>query len=404
MVSIHTETGRLRLVLMHRPGLEIDRVLPRERERLLFDDILFLEEARSEFDRLVAIIRKTGAEVLLFEELLDTLPQGNFEPEFSAMRIRDTITGEVGDPLPNLMFHRDLGAVIGKKICFTAMAEPARFLESQLVRSLLSTHPRFAKLEVIYDALARDIRQQDVDGRYPGLEGGDILCPRTDVLMVGDSIRSDRRHIDALAEAVLHDQKSDIRSVIIVNMPRARSYMHLDTIFTMISESEVLVHAPLILSNTNESTGNNTCFATRLSMSTSGEIVESPPMQVLEMLSSIGLELTPVICGGNDPISQHREQWTDGANAFCLAPGMIVLYRRNQATANALIDAGYEVMMDETFLSLSDDSVESLIASSKKIVILFAGNELSRARGGPRCLTLPLERERLAVRPQSHTS
>jgi len=383
---------------MHRPGLEIERVLPSQRERLLFDDILFLPAARAEFDRLVAIIKKIDAEVLLFEDLatdgvmfndekMNTGFKDSEDSPRSKAQLMDMITGNGTDPLPNLMFHRDLGISVGSTFCFTAMSEQARVKESELLRWLVLHHPVFDSTEVIYDAQAFGDLQRGQTGRN-GLEGGDVLCLRPDLLMVGDSIRSSRAQIDAFAKAVLEDRSSQIESVVVVKMPRARSYMHLDTIFTMISPSEALVHKPLILDE-----GSDRCSATTLSLSSSNELTESTAVPVLKALRSLGLDLDYIICGGDNLNAQHREQWTDGANAFCLAPGIIVLYRRNQETAKSLEAAGYEILIDDDFLGLSAEEIESAIAARKKIVVLFSGNELSRARGGPRCLTLPLKRD-----------
>ena len=161
--------------------------------------------------------------------------------------------------------------------------------------------------------------------------------------------------------------------------------MHLDTVFTMISENECLVYGPMILPDGAEEADVYECDLTKR------EITWTTEKDLLSALKAQKLDLKPLRCGGDDPIAERREQWTDGANAFALAPGVVLMYDRNEATAAELGRAGYSVV-DEADLLLGREELE-LWKPGKKYVILLAAHELSRARGGPRCMTMPLVRE-----------
>jgi arginine deiminase len=168
-----------------------------------------------------------------------------------------------------------------------------------------------------------------------------------------------------------------------VLMPKKRSAMHLDTIFTRISEDECLVYPPYFLEGSRELLN-----VTRIDLR-HPELRMSTQPSLLRSLRAVGIDLQPISCGGDDPIMQQREQWTDGANAFCLAPGVITSYGRNIATAVALDRAGYRVVSAAEVLG---EAGPNLLDGRKYLIQIEAG-ELSRARGGPRCMTMPLSRE-----------
>jgi arginine deiminase len=162
--------------------------------------------------------------------------------------------------------------------------------------------------------------------------------------------------------------------------------MHLDTVFTMISRDECLIYAPMILPDGAEEADVYQCDLTRRGITWTAE------RDLLSGLREEGLDLRPVRCGGTDPISEQREQWTDGANAFALAPGVLLMYDRNERTAEELAKAGYEVV-NEADLLLGRRELD--LRRPKKYAISLAAHELSRARGGPRCMAMPLVREEL---------
>jgi arginine deiminase len=202
---------------------------------------------------------------------------------------------------------------------------------------------------------------------------------------VGCSERTQADAIHLLAESLRAHRAGDEDSfdhLLMVLMPKKRSAMHLDTIFTRTSEDECLVFPPYFLEQSRELL-NVTSIDLR-----HPELRMSTAPSLLRALRAVGIDLKPIFCGGSDYIMQQREQWTDGANAFCLAPGVITSYGRNIATAEALDQAGYRVL---TAREVLDDPSFDLLDGHKYLVQIQAG-ELSRARGGPRCMTMPLSR------------
>ncbi|HYX21997.1 MAG TPA: arginine deiminase family protein, partial [Thermoanaerobaculia bacterium] len=221
----------------------------------------------------------------------------------------------------------------------------------------------------------------------PTLEGGDVLVLREDLLAIGYSERTEKTTIERLAES-FKKLKSPIKRLLVVAIPPERSFMHLDTVFTMISQDECLVYGPMILPDGAEEADVYECDLTKR------EITWTTEKDLLSALKAQKLDLRPIRCGGQDPIAERREQWTDGANAFALAPGVVLMYDRNEATAAELARCGYTVV-DEADLLMGREELE-LWKPARKYVIQLAAHELSRARGGPRCMTMPLVREDVA--------
>lgn len=432
-VHIESEIGPLEQVLVHRPGLEIERMTQHELEGLLFDDILSPTDAALEHDLMTDIIRGQGAEVLYVEDLLTEALH-----EAPARDVRDlvdavcTLAGarelhemladwapdrlaralvsgvlwpEVTDappslarmrasfydpshlalrPQPNLMFMRDPCMSVYDRVVVGSMATAARAREPYLVE--------FAIHWATEAASAGYLRVGDLDmaPNLRCLEGGDLLVVSPRFLLVGCSERTRAQAIEEFAHAGLFDAFPDLERIYAVLMPEARSVMHLDTILTQIDQRTFLGYRPLLCGE--------------------GE-TEAMPVAVLERRSEPRLldghtiidvlkgelgdiELVP--CGGDDRIRQDREQWTDGANAFCLAPGKILLYSRNVGTVEALKERGYAAVLlnvaqpPELRAQLIREGFEQ-----ERCVFCFSGSELSRARGGGRCLTMPLSRRSL---------
>lgn len=426
-LSIRSEVGRLRSVVTHLPGREVELMVPAMMEELLFDDILFAERAREEHRRLQRILALVADEVLTFEGLLaETLADGEARAVIESdlgrqlgldREVRDILGAEDAEglarrliegtlrpgvtqvprqasdlynlpPAPNLMFMRDPAVVIGGRIALASMATRARLREPLLLKAVLQHHPRFADQgALLLDHFEPDFSSRSTARPRPSIEGGDVIVAREDVLLVGASIRTNRHTIDALALA-LKAADSAIRTILIVELPQTRSYMHLDTVFTIISEHECLVYAPVILEGGVEEAA---VYQVHLDHDDLHFHRAGP---LLPTLAALGMELEPIICGGaNKPVAQQREQWTDGANAFAMAPGVILLYERNIKTADALDSAGYR-LVNESDLLLGRDELD--LSGGKRSAILLRDYELSRARGGPRCLTMPLLRDALA--------
>jgi len=425
-LSVFSETGRLRQVVVHHPGPEVDLMVPAMMEKLLFDDILYGDEARCEHEQFRAVLRRVAEEVLdvqdLFAEALaeeavqfafidDLRRLVNLDLDscrlLEAMSAREVARSVIGGvpwddrpghthwqnefdyrlrPIPNLLFMRDPASVIGDGYSVNSMATWAREREPLILSYIFKHHPRLrhhTDHDKWFDQVTPLVRGEI---RAPvSLEGGDILVLSPKVLAVGCSERSSADAIQLLAESLRAHRAEDTHSfdhLLMVLMPKKRSAMHLDTIFTRTSEGECLVYPPYFLEGSRELL-NVTAIDLR-----HRELRMNTRPSLLNVLRELGVDLQPICCGGNDFILQQREQWTDGANAFCLAPGVITSYGRNVATAEALDRAGYRVLGARQLL---DDPGLDLLDGKKYLIQLEAG-ELSRARGGPRCMTMPLAR------------
>lgn len=421
-LRVESEIGKLRRVLVHRPGREIDWMVPSMMERLLFDDILYGEEAREEHDAFSGVLRAAGvetidpqpllAEVLASEEargrLLDRLERSTaLAPDLRA-RLQDLepnalattlVTGirrqeERPDwrmrsfydlpPIPNWFFQRDPQVVFGDHVLVSSMATSARRREPLLSQIVFEDH------EMLRGA-AGTVRfhlEEGIDeARFPWLEGGDLLVPSPRVLLIGLSERTNTRGVEALAR-YLRSKETSFEAIILVELPRKRSYMHLDTVFTFIDHGLCLAYMPVIARG-----GSEAGHVYELDLGADDLAYKIRP-DLQTALAERGLPIELVPCGGGDSIiDQQREQWTDGANAFAIEPGVIVLYRRNRRTVEELERRGFRVIGEEDVL----EGGAGVVGHGPTVVTLL-GNELSRARGGPRCMTMPLERDALAPR------
>ncbi len=422
-LAIDSEIGRLKTVLVHEPGREIDRMVPSMMQDLLFDDILFGARAREEHRRFRQILKFVADEVLeardlLEEVLLDADARNMVLSELAGLlswppallvalndlpadrltaglvegieRPRPEITGSLDSlyllpPVPNWFFQRDPSVVLGSRVIRSAMATRARWREPLLSGAIFAFHPRFGRRTDAFwfREFAAEERSLSLARMRPTLEGGDVLVLSAETLVIGYSERTEKITIERLAEA-LREEGSDVKRIVVVAIPPQRATMHLDTIFTRLSESECLCHGPMILPGGAEEvdvyeadlTGRDVSWTTK--------------PDLLSALRAHGIELEPISCGGADPIDQQREQWTDGANLFALAPGLVLGYDRNIRTADELARHGYRILSDDDLL-LGRETLER--KRPAKQAILMSAPELSRARGGPRCMTMPLERE-----------
>jgi arginine deiminase len=436
-MSIHvdSEIGRLRRVLIHRPGDEIVRMTQHDLSRMLFDDILSPTETQREHDVMVDIMRAAGAEVLAFDALLSSaitaapsaevealveaaceragaagiweelstwpsrrlahaLVAGAYWDEFvssgtSLVRLRDELDGPrpmALRPVPNLMFMRDPCVALFDRVLVGRMATGARAREPLLVAFALRWAPlASAPLEFAEDDVARD-------AAFRSLEGGDVLVLSPRTLMIGCSERTTPQTIERLANEALFVDHPELSSIYVVMMPHMRSVMHLDTILTQIDRRLFLGHAPLIAG-----AGNRPPLAVfQLQRDRPPKCLTSAT--VLDVLrQEFGPDATLVPCGGNDPLFQEREQWTDGANAVAIAPGCILLYARNTHTIATLAEHGFvQSMLSVVVPPEQRDAIVHEGLKRPRTVFTFTGSELSRARGGGRCLTMPLERESIA--------
>ncbi len=421
MVHVTSEIGRLRRVLVHEPGPEVDRMVPPMMEELLFDDILFGERAREEHGRFRRLLQLLGIEVVEARTLLEQTLQNPeartwlwtmLKPEFPldlravpeeidpSEAVTAVVEGllhseahqgvEVEDlfriaPLPNWCFQRDPQVILGNGVIFSAMATTARWREGMLARCIFRFHPDLADVPTLADPLRPECDTTHFLGLHrPRLEGGDVLVLSPDVVAVGVSERSNTQAIDVLTRA-LAGLENGPRYLMAVDLPHRRAYMHLDTVFTPADHDAALVYPPVITGS-----GSEAAQTYEIDLhADSPEPVERGAL--LPALAARGVDLEPIACGGASPLAQQREQWTDGANTLALAPGVITLYDRNVATAEELSRHGFrivnakDVLLGRQEVSLDDPG---------RVCLLLESHEISRARGGPHCLSHPLIRDK----------
>lgn len=405
-ICVKSEIGALKKVLLHRPGKELEHLVPEELERLLFDDIPFLTLAQQEHDTFAAILRKQGAEVVYLEDLMaETLradpglreifvgqfvreggpfAQNHAEELFAMlMAIRDerelvlkTMSGVtteemrdglragpltrltrerrqfVLDPIPNLYFTRDPFASIGCGVSLHRMYSVTRCRETIYGDFILRFHPDYAGQVPFY-----------YDRSDPfHIEGGDILNLREDTLAIGLSQRTSPEGIELLARRLFRDARCPVRRILVLDIPNMRAFMHLDTVFTQVDRDTFTIHPDIL--------GSLRLYELRRrGTDMRAEELRAPFERVLR--DALELErVTLIRCGGKDNIASAREQWNDGSNTLCVAPGKVVVYNRNYVTNEILRSHGLEVFE-------------------------MPSSELARGRGGPRCMSMPLVREAL---------
>lgn len=405
-LKVSSETGVLKHVIVHTPGREVSLVNPDVKNKLLFDDIIYEADARIEHEDMLSIFKVVVGEQGVFQ--ITKLIQDVFASESARMHFVSLLMQELQAenlraiekrllmldadqllefavlgrtsgmpdftllPSPNLLFTRDLAAVINDGIILSRAAKKARIRESLLMDTLVEFHPLFESVR------SKAFRMQG----YESIEGGDILIPDEKLVLIGMSERTSFSGIMKAAGAILD---WGVENVLIVDIPKQRSSMHLDTIFTFSSDDECIVFPPSITGRRDNvvclSRDNDHRFRTRLMTSLKDALEEL-----------LDRPFTFIKCGGNDPDSQLREQWTDGANVFALAPGVIVGYERNVHTFDTLASNGYEIMDQYDFVN-NYKQTPFEADPDLKIAISFIGNELCRGRGGARCMTQPISRK-----------
>lgn len=414
-VRVTSETAPLAHVIVHTPGDEMALVSPASAEGLLFDDILFLDGAREEhatFARVVeAVVADDGlppvlqlsgllrdafvsedARTAYVETLIERVPERNYaayRDDLVALGADGlhhfALTGQApfgiaAHPLPNLLFTRDLSAVVGEHVILSHAATAARRPEGAIVQTIFEHHPLFAG--------ARDrLIRLDPDVSF---EGGDLLVVSETVVMIGQSERTSLGGVMEVAQKLIAE--TAVEHVLMVNLPKERYCMHLDTVFTFADEATCVVFPPII-----EQASHQVFHLSANDETAEREAAGAPPSFRMRVLPDVrtaleeltGRRFTFIPCGGDDPIVQRREQWTDGANLFALRAGLVVGYDRNHRTFEAMRQHGFHVVDADHFLDFYGGTA---VPEGDRIAIKLTGHELSRGRGGPRCMTMPLAR------------
>lgn len=394
-IKVYSEIGNLKTVLLHMPGEEIENLVPEYLERLLFDDIPFLKVAKHEHKGFANTLERYGVQVLYLERLaaeavktndirqmflteaidecgikdedtikvlkeyLNSMPEKAIIDKIMAGVRKKEVGFNIGydeypfimDPMPNLYFTRDPFAAIGSGISINSMRTETRKRETIFAKYIFKYHPDYkdAYTSIWYN------REEP-----HALEGGDELVLSKEVLAIGNSQRTDVEAVRKMAKKLFEENES-FKTVLMFDIPKSRAFMHLDTVFTMIDYDKFTVHPGI----------EGALKVHTITYDYKNEdIIMVDEVDSLERILSKYLkrDITLIRCGGGDRIIAGREQWNDGSNTLAISPGTVVTYERNYVT-NELLDK-YNVT-----------------------VIAIPSSELSRGRGGPRCMSMPLYRE-----------
>ncbi|NLQ44449.1 arginine deiminase [Streptococcus mutans] len=402
-VHVFSEIGKLKRVMLHRPGKEIENLMPDYLDRLLFDDIPFLEDAQREHDAFADALRQEGVEVLYLEKLVaesllnndirkqfinEYIDEANIRGRSTKQAIKELLLGikdnkqliektmagiqkselpgisseKKGltdlvesnypfsiDPMPNLYFTRDPFAIIGNGVSLNHMFSETRNRETLYGKYIFTYHPEYGgKVPTIYNR-----------SESTRIEGGDELVLSKDVLAVGISQRTDAASIEKLLVNIFKENIG-FKKVLAFEFANNRKFMHLDTVFTMVDYDKFTIHPEI----------ENDLRVYSVTYEGSDLQIHEEKEDLAKLLAkNLGIEKVELIrCGGNNLVAAGREQWNDGSNTLAIAPGVVVVYKRNTIT-NAILE------------------------SKGLKLIKIDGSELVRGRGGPRCMSMPFERE-----------
>ena len=399
-INVYSEIGNLKKVLLHRPGKELENLMPEYLDRLLFDDIPYLKIAQEEHDAFAQIFRDKGVEVVYLEDLAaESLINDEVKSKFIDEYIEEAGIKEnretgilkeyflsfsdnkamvlkmmegirkseikdykgpglaeflsdqypfIIDPMPNLYFTRDPFASIGNGVSIHKMLTVTRNRETLFGKYIFNYNPLYKGTKLFYD------RTEDYS-----LEGGDILVLNKETIAVGISQRTHPNAIEKFANSILTEENS-FKKVMAIDIPKTRAFMHLDTVFTMVDYDKFTMH-PNIKSD----------IVVYVLTKVDGKLNISEERGSLEevLQKELNLDKVKLIkCGGDSVIDASREQWNYGSNTLCFSPGEVIVYSRNYVTNQILEEEGIKIH-------------------------IMPSSELSRGRGGPRCMSMPLVRE-----------
>ncbi|MCL2520791.1 MAG: arginine deiminase [Spirochaetaceae bacterium] len=407
ILNVTSEIGNLKEVLVHRPGGELENLTPNYLSEFLFDDIPYLEVARQEHDAFAKIMTDKGIKVIYVEKLMaetiatsdelrnefisnflreakiydsktrsfvaawlienfnhqgivDKLIEGirskdipGFDKLSSLASVINSHYPFLTNPLPNTLFTRDPFATVGHGVTINKMYTHLRSRETLMADYIFKYHPKYKNADI-----PRWYNRDDL----AHIEGGDELIINEKTLFIGVSERTEATAIENLAKKLFYTEGVSFERVLAFDIPKTRAFMHLDTVFTQIDHDKFTIHPGI--------EGSLTVYTLTKGSSGEGSIKISEETDQLDKLLSkiLDKKVSLIRCGGGDVIAGDREQWNDGANTLALAPGEVVVYSRNHVTNNLLQDNGIKINV-------------------------MPSSELSRGRGGPRCMSMPLIRE-----------
>lgn len=409
-INVKSEIAPLKKVLLHRPGKELLNLTPDTLENLLFDDIPFLKIAQKEHDEFAKVLKDNGVEVVYLEDLaaeaisVSNKVREKFIRQFikenesdedinkvlykfldgiednkklilktmegirleDIMSVSNNLPGKwasadkstlLADPMPNLYFTRDNFASVGNGITLNKMFSVTRNRETIYAQYIFNYHPEYKDTKKYYDR----------NEKYH-IEGGDILNLNEETVAVGISQRTEKEAIEKFAKYIFGDPKSKVKNIVAFDIPHNRAMMHLDTVFTQVDKDKFTIHPEIrkglkIFEISRDDNKSEKATDKDFTAKESFDSLENILKKYLKLDS-----VTLIPCGGDDSIAGQREQWNDGSNTLCIAPGKVIVYDRNEVTNKILEDYGITVLR-------------------------IPSSELSRGRGGPRCMSMPLLRE-----------
>ena len=419
-VNVQSEIGKLNGVILHTPGEEVENMTPENAERALYSDILNLSIARKEYKQLSEVLGKITKTYQVKDLLTNILkddaiklevlnriekiepfiaeqtPKGSIKDQLldedaeDLARLliegvemkRDTLTKFLNKdwydlrPLHNFFFTRDASMSMYNEVLIGRMANAVRDREAIIMQSIFDFTPGFNTKTLSLNTESDPLRKLTI-------EGGDVQIARDDILVIGNGMRTSTRAIDALMYNFINRNEDKVQHILVQELPHSpESFIHLDMVFTFLDKDKCMVYEPLIMSPGNYQTVHIKIQHGKL-------ISIRREKTLLHALKKLGMDLEPVYCGGEDETwNMEREQWHSGANFFCVAPGKVLGYARNNYTVEAMNNAGFEIIRANDVISNKVD-----LSKYEKYMITIEGSELPRGGGGARCMTMPINRD-----------